>query len=218
MLFTIVYSCSNNWSHFKSHVASEISANEIINGKVTALEPSSRFVHCLHSGLLNSHLSPVVESSPLFVLGITRQCFEDRFSTKMPHYIDLKKRGLPGFDFLYAARKSIDRHLKAHKLHVSTEPLFQNLVVHSINHYLFYQYNGGNCGFSLDGSETFMSYIRSFLFIEFWSTPKINPFDDVRFCALAKSSGTHQFYVDVYQDLVKVDRVLADHVIASTCF
>jgi len=91
--------------------------------------------------------------------------------------------------------------------------------VHSIDHYLAYRALGGNYGFSLDGSETFMSYIRSFLFIEFWMSPKINPFDDVRLCALAKSSpGTHQFYVDVYQDLVKADPELADQVIASTCY
>ena len=72
MLFTIVMSCVNNWTHFKSHVMSEISANEIINGKVTALEPSARFVHGLHSGLLNSAMSPAIESSPLFVGSITR--------------------------------------------------------------------------------------------------------------------------------------------------
>jgi hypothetical protein len=79
-------------------------------------------------------------------------------------------------------------HLKAHKLvDVSTDPLFQNLVVHSIDHYLAYRALGENYGFSLDGSETFMSYIRSFLLIEFWMSPKIsNPFDDVRLCALAK--------------------------------
>ena len=72
MLFTIVLSCVNNWTHFKSHLMSEISANEIINGKVTALEPSARFVHGLHSGLLNSAMSPAIESSPLFVGSITR--------------------------------------------------------------------------------------------------------------------------------------------------
>ena len=85
MLFTIVLSCVNNWTHFKSHLMSEISANEIINGKVTALEPSARFVHGLHSGLLNSAMSPAIEASPLFVGSITRQSFEDRFSFKMPN-------------------------------------------------------------------------------------------------------------------------------------
>ena len=90
MLFTIVISCVNNWTHFKS----ETSANEIINGKVTALEPSARFEHGPHSGLLNSPLSAAIESSPVLAVSITRQCFEDRYSFKMPHYLDLaRKRG-----------------------------------------------------------------------------------------------------------------------------
>ena len=38
--------------------------------------------------------------------------------------------------------------------------------------------------FLLDGSETAVSYIRGMVFVEFWMRPKINPFDDVRLCAL----------------------------------
>merc|ERR1719464_251311 len=100
----------------------------------------------------------------------------------MPHYISMAKRSMPGFDFLWAARVSIAKHIKAHGLKVSTEQLFQNMVVHSMDHYLGRQFLSGR-DYSLDGSETFMSYIRNILYIEFWAPAKVNPFDDVRLCA-----------------------------------
>ena len=83
----------------------EISANEIMNSKVEALEPSARFVYGLRSRSMNSPLSPVDMVSPLYSISGTRQCFEDRFSVKIPHYLDLAKRNLPGFMFLFAPRK-----------------------------------------------------------------------------------------------------------------
>jgi hypothetical protein len=76
----------------------EISANEIMNSKVEALEPSARFVYGLRSRSMNSPLSPVGMVSPLYSISVTRQCFED-------HYLDLAKRNLPGFMFLFAPRK-----------------------------------------------------------------------------------------------------------------
>ena len=85
----------------------EISANEIMNSKVEALEPSARFVYGLRSRSMNSPLSPVDMVSPLYSISGTRQCFEDRFSVKIPHYLDLAKINLPGFMFLFAARTFI---------------------------------------------------------------------------------------------------------------
>eukprot|EP00978_Attheya_sp_CCMP212_P015736 scaffold40757_cov46-Attheya_sp.AAC.1 len=217
MLFSIVVATLNNWSHFKSHLMAETSAQEIIDSGIEALEPSARFVHGLHSGLLNNPLSPGVISSPLYGLSVTRECFEARVQVPMSHYLDMKKRSLPGFDFLFAARKSIAKHLKAHDLNVSIEPLFQNIAVHSIDHYFMYQFLAHH-HFSLDGSETFMSYIRSLIFVEYWMPSKVNPLDDVRLCAVAQSLGNHPFYLDVYSDLKGADPVLAEHVLASTSF
>jgi len=217
MIFSIVTATTSNWSHIRSHVMAEMSAQEIIDGRIEALEPSARFVHGLHSGLLNTSTSPAVTGSPFFALSVTRQCFEDRFQVPIPHNIHMAKRSLPAFDFLFAARKSIKTHLDRHGLKVSAEPLFQNIAVHSIDHYSGYQFLTGR-NFSLDGSETFMSYIRSFMFVEFWMPAKINPLDDMRLCAVAGSPETHPFYMDVYQDLKRADPVLAKKVLVSTCF
>ena len=218
LLFSIVIATANTWSHFKSHLMAEKSAQEIIDGGIVALEPSARFVHGLHSGLLNSATSPAVTTSPLYGLSVTRQCFEHRVRVPMPHYLDMaKRRSLPGFDFLYAARKSIAKHIKAHGLKVSIEPLFQNIAAHSIDHYLGHQYLE-QINYSLDGSETFMSYIRGFIWVKFWMPAKVNLLDDVRLCAVAKSPDTHPFYMDVYSDLKRADPVLADQVLASTSF
>jgi hypothetical protein len=217
LLFSIIVAAANNWSHFKSHLMAETSAQEIIDGGIEALEPSARFVHGLHGGLLNSSLSPADTGSPLYAVSVTRQCFDDRIQVPMPHYLDMAKRSLPGFDFLYAARKSIAKHIKAYGLKVSIEPLFQNIAVHSVEHYLGYQFLSQH-NFSLDGSETFLSYMRSFLFVEFWMPSKTNPLDDVRLYTVARSPGTHPFYLDVYNDLKRADPVLADQILASTSF
>jgi hypothetical protein len=220
MLFAAVVSSSNSWIHFNSHIMAEISAEEIQKGEIEMLEPSARFVHDLHSGLLNSPLSPAVTSSPLFTLSVTRQCFEERFAVKVPHYLDNRKASFPGYRFLLAARKSIQKHLERHNLPVSPEPLFQNMVVHSLDHYLCHCFLRNYC-FSLDGSETAMSYIRGMIYVHFWMPPKVNLLDDVRLCTLATASRPnkmHQFYVDFYQDVVKIDPTLANQIIMSTSF
>lgn len=220
ILFAAVISATNAWVHFKSHIMAEISADEIQKGKIEMLEPSARFVHDLHSGLLNSPLSPAVTSSPLYALSVTRPCFKERFVIEVPHYLDNRKGSFPAYRFLLFARRSIQIHLSRHNIQVSTEPLFQNMVVHSMDHYLGHCFLSNYC-FSLDGSETVMSYIRGMLWVHFWTAPKVNLLDDVRLCALATASQPkkmHQFYVDFYNDVVKIDRRLANQIILSTCF
>ncbi len=217
MLFSIVASTAVDFSHIKSHIMAELSAKEITKKGIEALEPSARFVHGLHSGLLNSTTSPIVPESLLYSIGVTRQSLEESFRIPMPHYVGPAKRSFPAYQFLFAARKSIATHLRSHDLKVSVEPLFQNMVVHSIDHHLYYKYLRHQ-NFSKDGSESFMSYVRSLLLVQFWTPPKINPFDDARLCAVAQMSDMHPFYMDVYRDLKLVDPVLADHILTSTSF
>eukprot|EP00559_Dactyliosolen_fragilissimus_P005404 CAMPEP_0184867680 /NCGR_PEP_ID=MMETSP0580-20130426/27465_1 /TAXON_ID=1118495 /ORGANISM="Dactyliosolen fragilissimus" /LENGTH=424 /DNA_ID=CAMNT_0027368103 /DNA_START=236 /DNA_END=1510 /DNA_ORIENTATION=- len=217
MLFSIVASTAVDFCHIKSHIMAELSAKEITDKGIEALEPSARFVHGLHSGLLNSTTSPIVPESLLYSIGVTRQSLEDTFHIPMLHYNGPEKRSFHAYQFYIAARKSIATHLRSHNLKVSVEPLFQNMVIHSIEHHLYYEYLRHQ-HFSLDGSESFMSYVRSLLLIQFWTPPKINPIDDVRLCAVAQMSDTHTFYMDVYRDLKLVDPVLADHIITSTSF
>eukprot|EP00554_Chaetoceros_debilis_P002853 CAMPEP_0194091796 /NCGR_PEP_ID=MMETSP0149-20130528/44447_1 /TAXON_ID=122233 /ORGANISM="Chaetoceros debilis, Strain MM31A-1" /LENGTH=306 /DNA_ID=CAMNT_0038776513 /DNA_START=421 /DNA_END=1341 /DNA_ORIENTATION=- len=217
MLFSIVAATLGYWSHFKSHLMAEISAEEIINQGIEKLEPSARFVHSLHSGLLNSATSPAVPGSLLYSIATTRTSFEESMGCPMPHYIVPAKRNFAAFAFFLAARKSIAANLKAHDLNVSVEPLFQNMIVHCIDHHLSYEYLKLH-DYSLDGSESFMSYMRSLILVELWMFPKVNPFDDVHLCAVACNYDSPSFYSDVYRDLKRADPLLADRIIASTCF
>ena len=92
LIYSLTMSASNNWTHFKCHLMAELSAKEIIDHRIKELEPSALFVNVLHSGLLNSPTSPAIESSPLFAISVTQQCFEERFKCDMPHYLDIKRK------------------------------------------------------------------------------------------------------------------------------
>ena len=219
LLFTIVASSIITWAHVKTHMMSEMSAEEIARGRLDVLEPSARYVDSLHEGLINSPRSPIVEGHVFSANAVTRDTMERRMLHTTPHYLDSRKKDFPAYSFFLQARRAVERRLKEFGFSkaVTTEFLFQNMIVHSIDHYLTHAFLASR-PHSIDGSETFRSYIQSFIVYAFWTECKVNLLDDNHLHAIAKRSTDGGFYQRIYNDLKQSDAFLSDKIVVSCSY
>lgn len=203
------------WVHPQTHVASELSAREIANKKIDALEPSNRFVLALHDGLLYSKHSPLKEKHPLHI-NVDRQfVINAAVNLKMPHVFDSKKMQFRYYRYLMEARGILIEKLKKHELEVHPDLLFNNMVVHSIDHYLLYK-NLKSLIWSMDGKDTNESHWRSQVFSTVWVSDLESIWQKERIKKL--NSKKYPFYRDLYNDLLPLDKELSNCILASTSF
>jgi hypothetical protein len=204
--------------HPTCHASSERSAKEIGENKVTALEPSSRFVFSLHQGLFHEKLAPLADnyagitSSPGGLKTIRRNM---KNNPVPPHNLDGRKAKIsPFYDWLSQGHGIIHKLVKKHRLNVNAEYLFQNIVVHSVDHYSCYsalKCMEGRFGFN--GSMSLKDLFCAYVYINFWLLPVLNPFESE---LVGKQS--HPFYQELYEKMSKVNPDFAGKMLTSCSF
>ncbi|MCR9288466.1 MAG: hypothetical protein NXI23_13900 [Bacteroidetes bacterium] len=153
------------WANPQTHIVSEISAREIARKNIPELEPSNRFVVAVHDGLFYDPNSPLTKNH-FFSMNIDKKsAIESATKIKMPHRIDKNKMQFRYFNFLIKARASIHKNIRKFNLNVNPEFLFNNIVVHSVDHHLLYQNLSKIPYWSLDGGTSLRSYFRSQAFL-----------------------------------------------------
>jgi hypothetical protein len=203
------------WVHPQTHVASELSAREIAKKNLEHLEPSNRFVLALHDGLLFSKHSPLTQNNPLFI-NVDRQFVIDcAINLKMPHIFDPNKMQFSYYRYLIEARGILIGKLKKYDLDVQPDLLFNNMIVHSIDHYLLYKHLSG-CIWSMDGQDTNESYWRSQVFSKVWVRDLETPLQKERIRKLNRKK--YPFYGELYDELKPLNKELSDCILASTSF
>ena len=113
------------------------------------------------------------------------------------------------------ARGVVATCLKKYELDASLDLLFNNMVVHSVDHHLIYQ-NAAKHMWDLDGSGSLMSFWKSIMFVNVWVSDVNSPMDQEKIGKLNPKK--YPFYNEVYTELAKLDKELADCVLASTSF
>lgn len=211
----IMYICAYN--HSAAHVLSERSAREIAQKKVTQLEPSSRYVLALHTGLLHGYLSPLSDNDhPLRCFDHTAMTdlFEQTVKYPKPmHSYDPRMARLPNFMFYMRSRLILKKLLLKHNLDVNVECLFLNMIFHSTHHGLGYKALCNVPLWSFDGSGTLRSLAQSFIFTHLWLPHMHNPLASEY---IRDTPGP--FYQELYAGLKELDPAMADLVITSTSF
>lgn len=204
------------WAHPQTHVAAERSAREIAEKKVLELEPSNRFVVAVHDGLLYGKISPLSSNQPLSINVNKMTGLESATQFKIPHRITPQKHRFRYYNFLIEARKILYKQVKIHGLEVNVEFLFNNMIVHSVDHHFLYLNLKKIPAWSLDGGSSIGSYWRSQMFVAVWVRHVTSPFEEEKIGKL--SAKKYPFYHAVHQDLMKIDAELADSILASTSF
>jgi hypothetical protein len=114
------------------------------------------------------------------------------------------------------ALASVHKNIRKFNLEVNPEFLFNNIVVHSVDHHLIYQSLNKIPYWSIDGGISINSYYRSQVFISIWLHHIATPLEEER---IGKLSATeYPFYHALYRDLKELDQELADCILASTSF
>ncbi len=215
LILSLVLAMLIVWVHPQTHVASELSAREIATKKIEALEPSNRFVLALHDGLLYSEYSPLTENQSLHI-NIDRQfVINSAVNLKMPHIFAPEKMQFQYYRYLMESRGILIKKLKEHGLEVQPDLLFNNMIVHSIDHYLLYKHLKP-CVWSPDGKDENRSYWKSQVFCTVWVSDLESILQKERIRKF--SSKKFPFYKDLYNDLVPLDKELSDCILASTSF
>ena len=114
---------------------------------------------------------------------------------KFNHDLDRRKRQFPYFDYLLSAHGVVRRLVKAHDLPVNPEHLFNNIVAHSLDHYLLHHLEVEVGMWSYDGGVTLASYFRSMM-LRICTPRSWNPFQNelIKYCR-------QPFYKDLYTAL-----------------
>jgi hypothetical protein len=204
------------WCHTTSHCLAEASAREIGSKQISVLEPSSRFTVSLHEGLLWAPYSAIsLEDQPLHVgmhiEALRKAC---RVIPTPQHDLNPRKAEMfPMFRFWMTGHELLRRLVKKYELDVSSEALFQNLVLHSPDHCALFRTLTAPPLWSFDGSGTLRSYVRTYVFNHFWLLPLFNPFEPERV-----SEMTHPFYQKLYQGLSADNPERADELVTSCSF
>ena len=215
MIFSLLMATLIVWVHPQTHVASEMSAREIAKKKIEALEPSNRFVLALHDGLLYSSRSPL-SSNHTLCINIDRQfVINTAVELRMPHNLNPDKMQFLYYRYLMESRAILIEKLKKYNLNVQPDFLFNNMIVHSIDHYLLYKHLS-TCIWSMDGSDTNDSYWQSQIFSTVWVSDLESPFQKERIRKLSQKK--FPFYKDLYTELVPLDKELSNCILASTSF
>jgi len=215
LISTLVINLVVHWGHAVGHVISEKSAREIAAKKVDTLKLSNRFVTGLHDALLYSIYSPF-ESGQFFSSGINPESLIEslKFDAKLVN--DDGKMQFRYYRFVHLSEPLIGKHLEKHDLNVNANDLFQNMVKHSVEHYLSYKTAGKISAWTMDGSKSVRSYYTSKIFWSIWMPDlsgwvvqeKIGKLDEKK----------HPFYTGLHRDLTKIDKELADCIVCSTSF
>lgn len=204
------------WAHPQTHIVSEISAREIARKNISELEPSNRFVVALHDGLFYGPNSPLTKNHFFSMNMDKKSSIESATKIRMSHSIDKNKMQFRYFNFLMKARASVHKNIRRFNLDVNPEFLFNNIVVHSVDHHPLYQNLSKIPYWSLDGGTSLKSYFRSQAFLSVWVHHVATPLEEERIGKL--SAKDYPFYNAVYQDVKKIDQELADCILASTSF
>lgn len=208
--------------HPASHVASESVALEIGVKKIVELEPSTRFVHALHEGLFHHYFSPIVGNTCLNLVPGDKWCSGTtgiRINVKNhpvpPHNLDERKAALsPTFLFWQKCHPIFFNLVRKHSFDVNPETLFQNIVVHSVDHCMTYEaLKPMDALFGFQGTHTWLDLFRGFVFVNFWMLPIENVFDSHRVRNMK-----HPFYQDLYAKAREVDPYFADKMVVSCSF
>ena len=203
------------WAHPQTHIAAEKSAREISEKHVDALEPSGRFVVALHDGLLYGGKSPINGAHSLNIGGMGKSGIQSAMNTKLPHVFDPKKMQFRYYKFLMGSRMSLMKRMEEFNIDVNAEFLFNNMIVHSVDHHLLHGHLR-NRTWSMDGGTSIKSYWRSKVFSTIWVRDLSTPMIEEKIGRL--NAKKHPFYNALYNDLVPMDKELANCVIASTSF
>ncbi len=203
------------WAHPQTHVAAEKSAREIASKKIEGLEPSNKFVVALHYGLLYYSNSPISPNHSLSTNVNRVSGIESSTTIPLKHVFDPRKMEFRYYNFLMQSRGVVAKHLKEFELDVNLDFLFNNMVVHSVDHYLLYQ-NISKEIWNMDGGQSIKSYWKSVMFANIWVSDLDNILEEEKIGKL--SAKKYPFYNAVYNDLAKADKELADCILASTSF
>ena len=205
------------WIHPQIHVSSEKCAREIQNkpSKLHQIKESSRFVVALHDALFYFPFSPgpLDEWNSFLSVGASTSFYAYMLkpSSKVRHDLDPRKNQFPFFKFLIQARLATVQLLKKHEIDINPEIVFNNMVLHSVDHYapsLILK----NVDY-LFGSHGWRSYVTGQIFSHIWIPTMGSIASDERI-ALSKKP----FYQQLYQRCAAVDKDLADNIFYSTSF
>lgn len=204
------------WGHPQSHILAEKSAREIAQKNIKILEPSSRYVLALHEGLMYSPISPIDEENHFFSSMVIRQTMIDSAFVRIPHVLSKDKMNFRYYNFLYKSRGILMRYIAKYGIDVNGEYLFNNMIVHSVDHYLAYKHIGKFKSWTMDGSKSILSYFRAKVFWAIW-LPDYETFIEKQ--RIKKMDAKkYPFYHDLYHDLLAVDKEFANCILASTSF
>lgn len=204
------------WAHPQTHIVAEISAREIARKNIQELEPSNRFVVALHDGLIYGPSSPLAKEQFLSINIDKKSGLESSTKVRMSHNIDAQKMQFRYYNFLLKARASVHKNIRKFNLDVNPEFLFNNMVVHSVDHHFIYQNLNKIPYWSIDGGTSIISYFRSQMFISMWVHHVATPLEEEKIGKL--SAKEYPFYNAVYRDVKEIDQELADCILASTSF
>ena len=142
LLATLIINLICHWGHTQSHILSELSAREIAQKGIKDLEPSNRYVVALHDGLMYGKISPITERKHFLSSMSQRDSIINSCQVRLKHDIDENKLQFRYFNFLFQSRLVMKRLLNKYELEVNAEFLFNNMIVHSLDHYLLHKYTG----------------------------------------------------------------------------
>jgi hypothetical protein len=199
--------------HPTCHASSERSAKEIGENKVTALEPSSRFVFGLHQNLFHQKFSTVADNYYGITVAVSghkaiRHSMEHH--PVPPHKLDGRKAKIsPFYDWISQGHGIIHKLVRKYQLNVNAEYLFQNIVVHSVDHYGLYSVLKPMEGrFGLCGCMSLKDLFCAHVFINFWVLPVLNPFESE-----LVGSQSHPFYQELYEKMSVVNPYFAGNLL-----
>lgn len=204
------------WAHPQTHIASEQSAREIAEKGIEVLEPSNRFVVAVHDGLFYGTISPLTKGHPLSIQVDAESGVKSAIQFKITHDLDTRKKQFRYYRFLWEARKILMQLLRTYRIAVNPEWLFNNMIVHSVDHHFLFQNLSKIDAWSLDGGARLRSYWRSQIFVAVWVRHVGSPMEPEKIGKL--SAKQYPFYAALYTELKQVDKELADCILASTSF
>ena len=139
---------TTGWVHPQIHVSSEKCAREISKNPSTLeeIKESGRHTVALHDGLLFGILSPAPVDGCQSILTTSlneEEFFEYAQKKKVVHDLDHRKKQFRYFRFMYEARMATFELVKKHQIKINPELVFNNVVLHSVDHYSFGQVQSG---------------------------------------------------------------------------
>lgn len=207
---------SATWTHTPIHISSEKCARAIAKNpsELKSIQESGRFTVALHDGLLFGAMSPapVDGCKSILTAGFNEEdTFEYSRNKKIIHDLDPRKMQFRYFKFLYEARMAMIQLVKKHEIKISPELMFNNMIVHSVDHYSYSEILK-NVDFPLGGNGL-GAYLNAMTFLWVWIMPIGSIFRDE--CI---STSKKPFYKQLYEKCAAVDKDYADNIFYSTSY